>query len=335
VIGSYLEMEILHSLEEAASRGGPSAVTIGAFDGIHLAHQALLNRVKTLAAERHAASVAITFNPHPVQVLAPEKAPRLLTPLPVKVDLIEQSGIDRLLIIPFSRDFSLWPPSRFANDVLKQALRTIVVVIGDNFHFGYQQAGTPEVMQELGRRCGFNTEILPKMSLRNMVISSSQVRRSLEQGNISAANRLLGRCFSIRGLIEPGLGIGKTQTVPTLNLGAYDALLPASGVYVTHTRPMAKSGSGQPENADLPLLRSVTNIGTRPTFGERDLGVETHLLEPWTGPPPAEMELTFLYRLRDERKFASASDLKAQIIKDVKRAERYFRRVEKFTSQRG
>src|SRR5690242_15727623 len=109
-------MEILHSLDQAARHNEPSAVTIGSFDGIHLAHRALLERVKTIAQQRDAASIAITFNPHPVQVLAPEKAPRLLTPLPVKVDLIEQSGIDRLLIIPFSRDFSLWPPARFVSD---------------------------------------------------------------------------------------------------------------------------------------------------------------------------------------------------------------------------
>ena len=330
-------MEIFHSLEEAAAKSGRSVVTIGAFDGIHLAHQELLRIVRERAAQEQAASVAITFDPHPLQVLAPQKAPKFLTPVPVKVELIAKRGVDRLLILPFNRDFSLWPPEKFVEEVLVKALRTVAIIVGDNFRFGYRAAGTPALLGELGRRWQFETQVLPSIYVRGMPVSSSQIRCLLEEGRISSANRLLGRPFSVRNAIEPGLGIGSKQTVPTLNLAPYSEMLPATGVYVTWAKlgfnPGHKKGGTSPgaepqgaESFSLPL-RSVTNVGFRPTFGERGLGVETHLLEKWDGPAPATLEVSFLYRLRDERKFDSPEQLKAQILRDIRRAEAYFRRL--------
>lgn len=315
-------MEILHSLEEAAKRGGPSVVTIGNFDGIHLAHKELLRRVRAITCGTDDASVAITFDPHPAQILRPDKAPQLLTPLPIRIELFEKSGVDRLLILPFTLEFSKWSPEKFVEEVLVKALRATAVVIGENFCFGHRQAGNPQVMEKLGKRYGFRTEILPKMYERNMIVSSSQIRRLLERGNMVLANRLLGRCFSIRNAVESGLGIGRHQTVPTLNLARYTEVMPAAGVYITGAKLNGKDGSRK--------LRSVTNVGTRPTFGERELGIETHLLEPWEGPAPKEMEVSFLYRLRDERKFELPQQLKAQIMKDIRRAESYFRRLQRF-----
>ena len=311
-------MEIYRSLEQAAAKGDRAVVTIGNFDGIHLAHQQLLRRVRECAVEQNAASVAITFDPHPIQILAPQKAPRLITPWPLKLELFEKSGVDRLLILPFTEEFSQWPPEKFVEEALVKALRGVVAVVGDSFRFGHRHAGTPELLQELGQKWNFRTEIVPRIYFRKTVVSSSTIRRLLEQGEISLANRLLGRCFSVRNRIEPGLGIGRSQTVPTLNLVRYDGVLPAVGVYVT----WAHLGTRR--------LRSVTNIGFRPTFGERELGVETHLLDPWEGPVPETMEVSFLYRLRDERKFESAEQLKAQILRDIRRAENYFRRLGRF-----
>jgi len=318
-------MELFHSLEEASQRGCSSVVTIGNFDGIHLAHQELLRRVRAIGRERGEASVAITFAPHPAAVLRPDRVPQLLTPFPLQTELFEKSGIDRLLILPFTLEFSHWPPEKFVEEVLAKALHATGVVIGENFCFGYQQAGTPEVMRELGQRWGFQTVIVPKMYLRKMLVSSSQVRWLLSQGKITQANRLLGRCFSIRNSVEAGLGIGRAQTVPTLNLATYSAMMPKAGVYITWTK-LGNAAS---------RLRSITNVGTRPTFGERELGVETHLLEPLNGPAPAEMEVRFLCRLRDERKFDSPQELKSQIMKDVRRAESYFRRLERFGVDKG
>ena len=332
-------MKIHHSLEEATGATGPAIVTIGSFDGIHIAHQKLLLRVRELARAEGASSVAITFDPHPVQILAPERAPKLLTPLPMKVELLRMSGIDRLLILPFTLEFSGWSPEQFVEKVLHRALSAKTVVVGDNFRFGHQQSGTPQVLRELGLRFDFQTEVLPSLSLRKVTVSSSKIRRLLNDGNVKLANRLLGRYFSVRSRIAAGLGIGRAKTVPTLNLGAYSGLLPGSGVYVTSTRLWTEPEAGMEDHTDQepPLeapesrqLRSVTNVGRRPTFGERELGVETHLLEPWDGTPPTHMEVSFLYRLRDERKFDSAQQLKSQILEDVRQAERYLWRLERF-----
>ena len=319
-------MEIFHSWEAIAQQGRPSVVTIGNFDGLHLAHQELLRKVRQRAGERNAVSVAISFDPHPAQVLVPQKAPRLLTPLPVKLELLGKSGIDRLLVIPFTEEFSRWSPERFVEEVLVKALRCESVWVGKNFRFGHKQAGNPETMKQLGIRWNFQTEVLPRVSFRTTTVSSSQIRCLLQTGKLSMTNRLLGRAFRIRNSVQAGLGIGRNQTVPTLNLAPYDGMLPATGVYVTRARLAEPDGAG----VEALALRSVTNVGYRPTFGERELGVETHLLEPWQGPPPPSLELSFLYRLREERKFASAAELKSQILRDVERAQRYFHRLERF-----
>ena len=322
-------MNIFRSLEEISSQSGPSTVTIGSFDGIHRAHQELLRRIRERAAERGSRSVAITFDPHPLAVVAPEKAPRLLTPLPVKLELLANSGADELLILPFTREFSRWSPEHFVEQVLVKTLHAECVLVGENFRFGHRQAGTPQRLEELGRRWNFRTEILPKMVLRRMIVSSSQIRSLIELGAISLANRLLGQPFSIRGRVAPGLGIGRSQTVPTLNLEPYAELLPARGVYITWARLGSDNGSSQLSTALGRPLRSVTNVGRRPTFGERDLGVETHLLEPCEGSPPTVLDISFLYRLRDERKFDSAELLREQILRDIQRAQTYFRRLER------
>ncbi len=317
-------MEIFHSWKAGAEKDRRAVVTVGNFDGLHLAHQELLRRVRQRARERNASSIAITFDPHPAQVLAPQKAPRLLTPLPVKLELLGKSGIDRLLVLPFTEEFSRWSPERFVEEVLVKALQSESVWVGENFRFGHHQAGNPETMKQMGLRWNFQTEVLPHVRFRTATVSSSQIRCLLQNGQMSMTNRLLGRAFSIRNSVQAGLGIGRNQTVPTLNLAPYDGILPAVGVYVTRARLAETDGAG----VEAPALRSVTNVGYRPTFGERELGVETHLLEPWEGPPPSSLELSFLHRLREERRFASAAELKSQIQRDIQRAQSYFRRLE-------
>lgn len=321
-------MEIFHSLDEIARRPGPSAVTIGSFDGIHLAHKELLRRVRQRAQREGWASVAVTFDPHPVAVLAPDKAPKMLTPLPVKLELLERSQIDRLLILPFTLEFSRWSPKQFVEGVLVQALRTKTVLVGENFRFGHLQAGNPEVLQQLGQRFGFSTEILEKMVLRRKVISSSQIRTLLQQGKITLANRLLGHPYIVRGPLEPGLGIGRTQTVPTFNVDIRTSLVPRSGVYITLARLGVVERESGPAAGLRKPLPAVSNVGYRPTFGRRALGVETHLLEFSSGQEPTILDVSFLYRLRDERKFESAEQLKDQIQRDIHRAQVYFRRLQ-------
>jgi len=331
-------MQIFHTLDEIAAcyrqDGRRSVGTVGSFDGIHRAHRALLERVSELALSNRAASVAVTFDPHPLAVLAPGKLPRMLTPGDARIELLGVAGIDRLLLLPFTRELSQCSPQQFVEEVLVRALHVHTVIIGENFRFGARQAGTPEVLIELGKQFGFKTEIFPKFEFGGRTVSSSEIRSLLEAGNIPAANRLLGRPYSIRGPIESGLGIGSKQTVPTFNLGDYPGLIPACGVYVTETRLFDASGQLHGKSQGE---ASVTNIGTRPTFGERPIGVETHLLAPPSGPDLpkiTQMEIAFLYRLRDEKKFDSPSALLTQIHSDVERAHRYFRRTKR-TRPRG
>ena len=329
-------MQVFRTLDEIAAcyrqNNRRSVVTVGSFDGIHRAHRALLERVSALARSRRAASVAVTFDPHPLAVLAPGKLPKMLTPGDARIELLGATGIDRLLLLPFTRELSQWSPEQFVDEVLVRALHVHTVIIGENFRFGARQSGTPEVLIELGEKFGFATQIFPKFELGGRTVSSSEIRSLLEAGNISAANRLLGRPYSIRGPIESGLGIGSKQAVPTFNLGDHPGLIPACGVYITETRLFDASG---PLHGKLQGEPSVTNVGTRPTFGERPMGVETHLLTPPSGPDLSrctQMEIAFLYLLRDEKKFASPSALLAQIHSDVERAHRYFRRTKRIRS---
>ena len=330
-------MRVLRSLNEIAAfrlqNKQRSIVTIGSFDGIHRAHVALLDQVSRRAIAYSAASVAVSFEPHPLAVIAPSRMPKLLTPLDMKLELIAATGIEQLLLIPFTAELSQWTPEHFVSEVLVKSLQSESVIVGENFRFGHRQAGTPELLLQLGKQYGFTAEIFPKIILRGRAVSSSEIRTLLEDGKVPQANRLLGRPYSVRGPIEAGLGIGSKQTVSTFNLGTCEGLRPATGVYITRTRLFDENGH---EIMGTSAASSVTNIGTRPTFGDREIGIETHLLEP---PPdsragrPVHMEVSFLYRLRDERKFDSPSALLSQIQRDIERAHRYFRRLKRFVER--
>lgn len=327
-------MQVFRSIAEIAACQRPApgeagirtVVTIGAFDGIHRAHQALLARACELASSTGAVSVAVSFEPHPLAVLAPQRMPRLLTTLPAKIDLLAASGVERLLLIPFTAELSHWTAEQFVEEVLVNALQASFVIVGENFRFGHRQGGTPELLRQFGNKFDFTTEVLPKINFGGRTVSSSEIRMLLEGGQIAPANRLLGRPFAVRGPIARGLGIGSKEAVPTFNLGDYAGLMPARGVYITRARLFDGAGRALTTGTGA---QSVSNIGTRPTFGERETGLETHLIEapPENAAQAREIEVAFLYRLREEKKFDSPSALLTQILSDVDRAKRYFRRT--------
>jgi len=196
------------------------------------------------------------------------------------------------------------------------------VLVGDNFRFGHRGAGDAETMVELGGKYSFGTEIVTAISWRGRVISSTEIRRLIEAGNVSLACRLLGRPYALQGRVVHGEGRGSKQTVPTLNLDTQAEVLPKTGVYVTRTRE-----SNGPRN-----WPSITNIGYRPTFNGHGITIETYLLSSLEGAPPDEISVEFLRWVREERKFENAETLKAQIFRDVGRAQAYFRRVEEMTA---
>ncbi len=309
-------VRIFRSLEEARSRFGPSALTIGNFDGVHVGHVRILRRVCDAAREKGWTPSVLTFDPHPTKVVAPGRSPRLMTTPEQRCLLMEQEGIRQVLILPFTPEVAQLKPEQFAADVLVQALDVKAVLVGENFRFGHKHAGDTRLLRELGAKLGFLVEVVPGVTIRRAMVSSSEIRRLIESGNVSRACRLLGRPFGVEGEVVRGHGVGGKQTVPTLNLSTQAEVLPARGVYVTKT-----------ENFEGARWPSITNVGYRPTFGGSELSIETFLLAPLDGPSPKRIRVEFLRRLREEKKFDSAELLKAQILRDVGRAQTYFRRV--------
>jgi riboflavin kinase/FMN adenylyltransferase len=310
-------MQIFRHIEEVPADFGPGIVTVGNFDGVHRAHQAVIAEVARTARDIGGKSIAVTFEPHPTRVLRPDVAPKLLTPLPQKLKLLENTGIDATLVLPFSRDLSLMSPREFADKVLAQTLHAREVHEGFNFHFGHKAEGNVERLTELGRDMGFEVKCYPALRIRSEVVSSSRIRALIAEGKVSKARVLLGRVFSVFSNPGRGRGYGHKYTVPTINLSRYDEMVPKNGVYITRTRV-----SGE-------VFDAVTNVGVRPTFGEDSFAIESHLLNFHAIELTAqtEVELCFLDRIRDEQKFPSTEALREQIAKDVHRARRYFRHL--------
>ncbi len=308
-------VNLFHKLDDIPRDFGPSIVSVGNFDGLHRAHRAVLDEIVRRAKAANARSVVITFEPHPARILRPDHGFRLLTPLPEKLRLLESTGLDAVLLLPFSRDLSLMSPHQFAHDILKKHLQAREVHEGYNFHFGHRAAGNIQVLRELGGEMGFEVHDYPEMRLRGERVSSSHIRKLVAEGRISRARHLLGRPFSILSSAGRGRGYGSKYTVPTINLARYEELVPKDGVYVTRTRVGDE------------CFDSVTNVGNRPTFGADSFAIETHLLNfhPVSLSAETEVELHFLNRLRDEIKFPSVEALKEQIGRDVAKAQRYHR----------
>ncbi|MFZ0285120.1 MAG: bifunctional riboflavin kinase/FAD synthetase [Terriglobales bacterium] len=315
-------MQVFHKLEDIPPDFGPTVVSVGNFDGVHRAHRQVLSDIVRRAQELQAKAVAVTFEPHPLRILRPDFALKLITPTPEKIRLLNATGIDALLLLPFTRDLSLMSPQQFAEAILKKHLRVREVHEGFNFRFGHKAAGNVDLLAQLGNQLGFAVQVYSEMRLRGEPVSSSQIRRLIGAGRVSRGRYLLARPFSVLSTPGRGRGYGAKHTVPTINLSRYEELLPKDGVYITRTRVAQE------------CFDSVTNVGNRPTFGADSFAVETHLLNfhPLELTPETEVEISFLQRLRDEIKFPSIDDLRAQIAKDVKRSRRYFHLLSRFVT---
>ncbi len=304
-------------LEDIPADFGPSAVTIGNFDGVHVGHQKILAATRDKAKKNAWQSVAVTFDPHPTTIVAPERAPALLTEPARRVASFAEHGIESALILPFTPEVARLSPEEFVQRVLLDTLRAKAVVVGENFRFGRGQAGNTEVLRRLGQDLGFEVETVEPVVVGGSAVSSSRVRDLVCRGRVEQARDLLGRPFGFEGRVVAGDGIGSKKTVPTLNLIPDMDLTPADGVYVTSS---CDPGSGR-------RWESVTNIGFRPTFDGTEHAIETFLLSEFDGQAPDRLEVTFYDRLRDEKRFASAEELREQILADAARAERFFRRL--------
>lgn len=307
-------MLVFRKLEEVPAGFGPSLVTVGNFDGVHRAHAHVLGEIVRRARQSGAKAVAVTFEPHPSRILRPDSGLKLLTPVPEKLRLLETTGIDAVLVLPFGRDLSLMTPRQFAEQILKITLHASEVHEGYNFRFGHKATGDVNLLMQLGEEMGFAVKVYDEQKLRGEPVSSSHIRKLIAQGRVSRARHLLSRPFCLLGAPGRGRGYGSKYTVPTINLARYEELAPKDGVYITCTR------------VGNERFDSVTNIGNRPTFGADSFAIETHLLNfhPIELTPESEVEICFLDRLRDEIKFPTVEALREQIALDVKKARRYF-----------
>jgi riboflavin kinase/FMN adenylyltransferase len=306
---------VYRSVAEIPPGFGPSVGAIGNFDGVHLGHRKILEAVAAEARGLGMRAVAITFDPHPDRFLRPADAPRLLTPMDERIKLLAATGMDAVAVLPFDEALARLTAREFARSILVEALSIRSVHEGRNFRFGRQAEAGVEDLKELGAEFGFALHLHEAARTHGMEVSSSATRALVAQGDVRRARWMLGRPFAVRSTPARGRGIGTRLLVPTVNLAPYGELLPGFGVYVTRLTVAGRR------------FKAVTNVGNRPTFEGVGFGVETHILdfEPLDLVEETPVELEFLLRLRGERTWPSPEALKAQIFRDVARAERYFR----------
>jgi len=303
-----MAMDVIRGLDELATPDGPSVVTVGFFDGVHLGHQAVLRTAVEAAAARGIRSVAVTFDRHPREILTPGREPRLLATVERRAELIATVGIDVLLVLAFTEELSRWSAEDFVSRVLVQGLRTEHAVVGANFTFGFKALGTIETLVELGPSRGFTAEAVELVHLGKRRVSSSSIREALVEGDLGWPERAMGRRFVLDGEVVRGAGRGTGLGWPTANLRALPRLLlPGRGVYAG----IARVPDGE--------FVAAVNVGTNPTFGQEPLHVESYLLDFEGDLLGSPMSIEFHARLRDEERFDTSEELSAAIADDVRR----------------
>jgi riboflavin kinase/FMN adenylyltransferase len=306
-------MKVFHSVAEARELAG-SAVALGNFDGVHLGHQALFAE-----ARRHAPPVAITFHPHPGKVLQPELAPKLITLLPRKLELLQEYGLTATVVQPFNREYARTPAAAFEESLL-DVLGAKHLVVGSDFTYGVARTGTVATLREAAGRRGAQVHVVPPVTVDGVVASSSKVREYILEGRVAAAQRLLGRPFDLDGTVVPGAGRGRGIGFPTANVDTQNELRPAPGVYAIRV-----SIQGEPRG---PWLPGAANIGVKPTFGGSVVTIEAHLLDFQGDLYGKELRVQFLERLRPEQRFGSVAELVGQIKRDVEAARTVIARAD-------
>ncbi len=305
-------MRVWNGIGAFPSDAGRVVASIGNYDGVHLGHRAILSRVLERAAGHGRRSLLITFDPHPLSVLAPQRQLRRLQTRGQKLDRLAGTGLTDLLIVRFDPALARLDGEEFFDRLLGTRVDFASIHVGESFRFGRDRHGDVELLRRIGARRGFAVEGVPTVEIDGRAVSSSAIRQALEAGDVELAARMLGRPFQITGEVVRGEGRGRTLDCPTANLEPENEMLPARGVYVTEATVLARR------------LPSVTNVGVRPTFGGADLTVETHLLGFDDDLYEERLELGFLARLRDEAAFDGPAALKRQIALDREAADAYF-----------
>jgi len=301
-------MEIVRGLDSYPPDSPPSVVALGAFDGIHLAHQKILATARERARTLGVMALACTFDPHPLVILQPDRAPIPITDLAESLARIAAQGVDTTVVIPFTLEFSLIEAEPFVRDVLRGRLKAREVVVGFNHTFGHGARGNARLLAELAPKYGFVAHVMPSLSVDGVVVSSSAIRQALAAGDVARARKFLGHPYTVRERVLRGKGRGRQLGFPTANLKPERELILAPGVYAARA-----SWDGGEAGA-------VVNVGVRPTFGEGEYWVEAYLLECSADLYDKVLTLAFLERIRPEQKFPDVEALRAQVARDVARA---------------
>lgn len=307
-------MDVVHFPDDARpARWLSPVLALGNFDGLHRGHQKIIERVRRSAADRNGASLVLTFDPHPPRVVRPDKAPPLLMTMSQKLAALERAGLSGAAVVRFTEAVSRWSPENFVRQVLVDWLRVAEVWVGADFLFGHERAGNFSMLRTLGQQYGFRVEKIDPVRYKEFVVSSTRIRRLVAEGRVDEAGALLGHHYAIEGDVVHGAQRGRQLGFPTANLSTHNELVPPTGVYATAAEI---GGTRWP---------AVTNIGVRPTFEIAGaVTVETHVLGLDADVYGARLSLSFIQRLRDERRFPDVDALREQIEADVRRARRLF-----------
>lgn len=306
-------MQVFESLDIAEQFANP-ILTIGNYDGLHVGHKKIIDRVREKALAINGTAVLMTFDPHPLRVIRPDKVVGMITPVYLKKKLIEEAGIDVLFVLPFNDEFRLITPEEFVRRILVETLAIKGLIVGYDFKFGRQGKGTIDDLRTLSGRYGYSFEVQSPITLDGEKVGSNRIRKMIAEGEVEKAGRHLGRSYMIEGLVVPGEARGRSIGFPTVNLQTEFELVPKRGVYITSVRI---------DGVERP---AVTNIGYNPTFDGTRRTIETHILD-FSGDLYGKgAALYFLQRVRDEVKFRSVDELKTRIGADVRMARDYFRR---------
>jgi len=298
-------MRIVRGLAFPRADTRPTAVALGVFDGVHLAHRTILASAVESARAGDLRPVACTFDRHPMEILQPERAPVPITTLEERLGLIADTGVEATVVLTFDRELAAVEPEAFVKDILLAKLHARVVVVGFNHRFGHRARGDARLLQSLAEQLGFQARMVPPLEVDGVPVSSTEIRAALQRGEVRRAARFLGRPYAIAGSVAAGAGRGRTLGFPTANVAADRPLLLPTGVYFGRV-----TVDGRPWPA-------VVNVGVRPTFGETTLAIEAHLLNFSGDLYDRHVQLEFLDRLRDEKRFSSVEELRAQIERDI------------------
>ena len=303
-------MLLITDLSKITTKYTNSIITLGNFDGLHLGHQELIRMIIQRAKETGAISIVVTFRPHPLKILAPEKCPPLISIYEEKIRLFDKLGIDVLIKIPFTMDFSRMTPRDFVKDILCGMLGAKEIFVGFNYRFGKGREGNIQTLKELGREFGFIVREVGQISLEGEVISSTKIRLLLKDGDVEHATRLLGRPYTISGVVIKGDGRGRKLGFPTANIASKHAIIPSNGVYAVRLFIRDRFYDG------------IANIGLRPTFNIKELAIEVHVFDFSEDIYGEEITVFFIQKLREEKKFRNANTLIQEIKKDVETAKK-------------